>query len=86
MMAQDLKIKLGFLLDPEVENVGESVAEQQQLRRQLLVRLQVVVDDYLAVNEGVIQELVSVRRKKRFLDISRLFIPDFLVDYTFWGQ
>ena len=63
MMAQDLKIKLGFLLEPEVENVGKSVAEQQQLRRQLLVRLQVVVDDYLAVNEGVIQELVSVRRK-----------------------
>ena len=78
MIAHDVKTKLGFLLEPEIEDVGESVAEQQ-LRRELLLRLQGAVNDFLTENKDVIQELAAIQRKERFLDIFQLFIPDFIL-------
>lgn len=85
MIAHDVKTKLGFLLEPEIEDVGESVAEQQ-LRRELLLRLQGAVNDFLTENKDVIQELAAIQRKERFLDIFQLFIPDFILVYSFGGK
>jgi len=76
MIGQEIQTKIEFLLADEEEEVG---IEQRQLRKDLLVRLQTVVDTFLDKNRGDIQELRAIQRKERFF---RIFVPGFLMEYV----
>ena len=75
-MTKDIQAKIDFLLAAEEEEIGN---EQLQLRKELLMRLQIVVDTFLDENGDDIQELRAIQRKEKFF---KMFVPDFLVDYV----
>ena len=65
MIVQDIQTKIIFLLAAEVEEVGN---EQLQLRKDLLMRLQIVVDTFLVKNrDGIHTEVESNAKEGKIL-------------------
>ena len=70
-MAQTITSKLEFLL--ATEEVNELV-DVESLRADLLGRLKIVIDVYMAENEKEIQELRTIQRKNAFMKHIRRFL------------
>ena len=77
-MARTITSKLEFLLSTEevdeLVDVNSMSLVKESLRADLLDRLKIVIDVYMAENEKDIQELQTMQRRNAFMKYIRRFL------------
>ena len=88
-MARTITSKLEFLLSTEevdeLVDVNSMSLVKESLRADLLDRLKIVIDVYMAENEKDIQELQAMQRRNAFMKyirrfLSHIWLPGILED------